>query len=301
MGSAPTSPTWRWTCWLADLGAVASPGVRPDVASWSSSQRCSFNWSRDARGVLDQVCDRGARHPAPIVRRYRDTDRDAVVRCFFDTLLLGEPLPHGLANASGYARLCLGWFLDHEPTAANVAVDPRTDRVVGYALLATDGAAARRWARRQCLGFAVTTAPRLVSPGWSRSRAFYAARARDVLGNRTRHGYRVGGALARLVVGRAYLDGALVRRLLLAVDQTCLEHGLAGFATEIDVRGDARPPWVRLGFELVAETRNRTVSDRLGTAVVRFTAVRRLGDQRGSTSRTASGTWEISSRPVSPR
>ncbi|MEZ5215433.1 MAG: hypothetical protein R2705_16585 [Ilumatobacteraceae bacterium] len=251
--------------------------------------------------MLDQVCDRGARHPSPIVRRYRDTDREAVVRCFLDTLLLGEPLPHGLANASGYATLCLGWFLDHEPHAAHVAVDPGTGRVVGYALLATDGAAARRWARRQCLRFAVTTAPRLMSPGWSRSRAFYAARARDVLGNRTRRRRGVGGARARLGLGREHLDGALIRRMLHAVDQTCLEHGLAGFSTEIDARRDVRPPWVRLGFELVDETSNRTLSDRLGTAVDRFTAVRRLGDQRGSTSRTASGTWEMSSRPVSPR
>jgi len=77
--------------------------------------------------------------PAVHVRPYRPSDRPAVRRICVETGYLGDPVQWQWRDERSFADLFCGWYTDHAPQTAWVAV--RAGRVVGYLLGCADSTA----------------------------------------------------------------------------------------------------------------------------------------------------------------
>ncbi len=204
-------------------------------------------------------------------------DHDAVRAIFRSTLLLGRELPFSLPDLDRYESLCLDWYLG--PGREDAAVVESDDgRVVGYALVCTDGAGHARWMRRRAARFAFTL---LVGFAGGRYRGgaarFYRCRLRDGVTM-----WRSGPAApmpahAHVNVDRGWRDGGPRRLLTDHIDDRVRRAGLPGWYGEINAMAGHRSRALeRMGGRIGHREPNHTLSACLGQPVERLTLIRSL-------------------------
>jgi hypothetical protein len=210
-----------------------------------------------------------------IIRPLASGDDAAVGAIFEATLALGRPLGFACPDLDAYRDLCLAWYLG--PGRSDAVVAETNEGVVGYPLVATDGAAHARWARRAALGWAARTVPALVAGRYPPSaERFYRLRLRDgwasALGPpppcpahlhvNLLHGHRGGRA------GRWLIDAAEDRLRAAGLDRY---HGEIN--TPVGRRAAALE---RHGARVVHRQVNHTLSWLEGRPVERLRVVRRV-------------------------
>jgi ribosomal protein S18 acetylase RimI-like enzyme len=99
----------------------------------------------------------------PVVRDYRDDDRDAVRQVCFETGYMGQPIAWQYADRPSFAHLFCDWYLDRYPRFASVV--ELDGAVVGYRLGCPDvddpslAAHERAYATRHVLGRGLIVRP----------------------------------------------------------------------------------------------------------------------------------------------
>lgn len=210
------------------------------------------------------------------VRPLRDTDDAAVREIFWSTLSLGQPVA-GIAALDAYADLCLDWYLG--PDRASAAVLDVDGEVGGYVLVGTKPEQHRRWTRRRALSFGGRTCLQLLggrhAPPASR---FLWLRLRD--GWELRRAPAPAPAHAHMNLVRGVRTGSAAVLLRDHVDDVARRAGSPAWYGEINAPAGRRETALRrLGFDVVAQAPNRTLSWLTGTPVERLTVVREVADR----------------------
>jgi NTE family protein len=200
---------------------------------------------------------------------------------FRSTLLLGRELPFSLPDLERYESLCLDWYLG--PGREDAAVVEADDgRVVGYALVCTDGEAHARWMRRRAARFAFTLL-RGFALGRYRGDAgrFYRCRLRDGVAM-----WRSGPdapmpAHVHLNLDHRWRNGGARRLLTDHIDDRVRRAGLPGWYGEINaLAGHRSRALERMGGRIAHRAPNHTLSAFLGQPVERLTLARSLPPAR---------------------
>lgn len=208
------------------------------------------------------------------VRHCQSSDIDEVARIMNDTMLLGRPIPG--AQIDEYVRACLSAYRTTRRGEAVVCL--AADTVVGYALINLDPRDAEHHAISQVRQLAATVLMKWVTGRLSApTRRFYRLRVVDVAAlmcgaRRRRH---VPHAHVNVVSGAR--SGFVARALLHHIDETVRDAGCDTWMGEMNAHAGSRQSALqRLGFTVVARSRNHTLSGFSGGRVERLTVERRV-------------------------
>jgi hypothetical protein len=216
----------------------------------------------------------------PVVRPLRGQDEIELRRLFRETLVMGRPLPFGLADGGRYESLCLDWYLGD--ARDNAAVVDAGGQIVGFALVCTDQASYRRWIRARAARYALYSVLTLLrtNPRSSISR-FHRRRLRD--------GWVMMRSPAPPFDAHAHIN-VLPHRLatwaglslLHCVDERCRREGLDGWYGEINaLEGKRAGALARVVGPVVHRAPNHTLTWLVGRPVERLTVARTLSSPGG--------------------
>ena len=212
--------------------------------------------------------------PSLEVRHCQSSDIDEIARIMNDTMLLGQPIPG--AHIDEYVNACLSGY---RTTGRGEAVVCRAgDAVVGYALISLNPREAEHHAIRQARQLAASVLLKWVTGRLSApTRRFYRLRTRDVVAlmRGGRHRRHVPHAHVNVVSGAR--SGLVARALLDHIDETVRDAGHDMWMGEMNAHAGSRESALqRLGFTVVARSRNHTLSGFSGRRVDRLTVQRRV-------------------------
>lgn len=211
------------------------------------------------------------------LREVRKGDWGQIASIFWNTFVLGSPIPFQVSQRRAYEDLVLGWYRDHPQLSRVVAVE---GRVVGYVLVCTDQRPFEREQRRAGLRYVRQVGRALADPRMSRSeRRFVFYRLVDGYEAWRDEDPKAVGAHAHFNVAGGYRSGLLVRDFVEHIDQVCREAGLTHWTGQINAREGRRLGLLlRHGFHVETRTPNRTLSWLTGSRVERLTVVREIGE-----------------------
>lgn len=205
--------------------------------------------------------------------------RLAVEDLFRATMLAGEPMPFFLHGLDHYTHFALDWYFSALGGHVLVALDD--DRVVGYALVATNPNGYARHLRRALAALAARLSTNLILGRINAdSRAFYRNRIGDswrIWLDRRRIDVRDEPHIHMNVVTNAR-QGTTAAALIDAVDTVVRAAGHNSWVGEVNaVAGRRRRALERVVGTILDERHNVTASRILGTPIVRYTVRRSLG------------------------
>jgi hypothetical protein len=213
----------------------------------------------------------------------------AVIRkVFWETIVMGRPLPFDLRDADRYERLALDWYLHHEPESARIAtVD---GRIAGYVLVCTDQVAFDRWMRKEAARYTAAVVAGLFRgryPG--PSGRFYRLRLADGWDAWRGANAAPTDAHAHLNLSTGFRSGLIIRSLIEHVEAVCLSGGITEWTGQMNALPGRRVRVLEAyGFRVVDARLNRTLTWLCGERVLRLTLHRRVGR------------LERSHRPIAP-
>jgi len=215
---------------------------------------------------------------APAIRDGRP-HRLAVEELFRATMLAGDPMPFFLHGLDHYTHFALDWYFSALGGHVLVALD--NDRVVGYALVATDPNGYARHLRRALAALAARLSAHFVLGRINaESRAFYRDRIGDswrIWRDRRRIDVHDEPHVHMNVVANAR-RGTTAAALIDAVDATVRAAGHDSWVGEVNAEaGRRRRALERVVGTILDERHNVTASRILGTPIVRYTVRRSLG------------------------
>jgi hypothetical protein len=198
-----------------------------------------------------------------------------VTSIFWDTFVLGSPIPFRIGCRDVYEQLALSWYQEH-PEQSRVAVID--GKVVGYVLVCTDQAAFEAAQYRNGLNYLRHVLPRLIGPISRLERKFILTRLLDGFEAWRDEDPMAVGAHAHFNLKRGFRSGRVVRGYVEHIDVMCADAGLTHWTGQINAKDGRR---VRLleeyGFNLASTTPNRTLSWLARSEVRRVTVVREAG------------------------
>jgi len=212
--------------------------------------------------------------------------RAAIETIFRSTMAGGSPMPFFLDGIDDYTRFCLEWYFTAAGGHTIAVLDG--ERVVGYALVATDPAAYERHLKRAFASLVVRVSLRLMSGRLNApSRRFFRDRARDSwLIWQDRHRIDVADeAHAHMNVAADVRHGTVAAELRAAIDRTVATSGHVSWIGEVNGDfGRRRRALERIVGDVLDERPNITASRMLGHRVVRYTVRRPLTRSREFTA-----------------
>lgn len=206
-------------------------------------------------------------------------DMDRVAALFWDTFVLGDPVPFPIGFREEYEELVLGWYRANPGPSALAWSDGRP---VGYVLACLDQPSFERWQVRRGWAYASTVIrSRLGGRMTPQERRFFRLRLVDGFEAWRDEDPAATGAHAHFNVARGARSGLLVRELVEHIDGACAGAGLTHWTGQINAREGTREEVLqRYGFVIHSRAPNRTLSWLAGEPVRRLTVVRRVGDLR---------------------
>lgn len=202
--------------------------------------------------------------------------KDEVRALFWESILIGHPLPFDLTCARQYEALCLDWYLTKGSKHGVVATVG--ERVVGYCLFCADS---KSFARSQALRTSILIGSVLVAMLTFRlnleSFRFYRYRFLDslaIIRNRRKLPRDV-RMHAHMNIDRAFHSGSVALRLRSHADAMCSDNHVPAYFGEINSVGGGRVVGLtRVAGDIVNNTQNRTFSWLTGEDVHRLTLIR---------------------------
>ena len=212
------------------------------------------------------------------LRPYRPEHRAAVAHLFWDTFLLGRPLPFALAGADAYEELALGYFLG--PGADGAAVLVNGDDVAGYVLATADLDGLDAFVRRASVSYLGAVAAAAVRMRLDRRSArFHWLRTVDGLAMLRRSPPPPLPVVAHVNIARGNRFFPAGRIMTDHIDGVCRREGAPGWYGEINAPVGRRSLALRwLGGEIGHRAPNRTFSWLAETPVERLTVIRLLDE-----------------------
>lgn len=213
---------------------------------------------------------------AKVLRAITDGDWPHIATLFWDTFVLGAPVPFEVRNKPLYEDLVLGWYRSHPGDSRVVVAD---GAVVGYVLVCTEQRPFERQQQRAGLHYLERVLPRLLGSSISGDeRRFLAYRLLDGYEAWRDEDPKAVGAHAHFNVARGHRSGLLVRDFVEHIDEMCLGAGLTHWTGQINARKGRRLGLLlSYGFHVDSRTPNRTLTWLTGSRVERLTVVRRVG------------------------
>lgn len=210
-----------------------------------------------------------------LLRPLRAGDWESVSRIFWDTFVLGDPVPFRLGLREAYSNLALGWFRANPESSRVVDVG---GRIAGYVLVCTDHASFSSAQRRAALDYLSIAVPALFGRTTRLERKFVLYRLIDGFEAWRDEDPMAVGAHAHFNLARGYRSGLAVKRFVEHIDAVCSEAGFTHWTGQMNARDGQRIGLLRrYGFTVHSRTRNRTLSWLARAEVDRLTVVRQIG------------------------
>lgn len=212
----------------------------------------------------------------PSLRQITGPDWDQVARVFWDTFVLGSPVPFDVNCREAYEELVLGWYREHPEESRVVVAD---GHAVGYVLVCTDQRRFEREQRRVARRYLKQVLPRIMSARMSvEERRFLLYRLVDGYEAWRDEDPKAVGAHAHFNVASGYRSGLVVKDLVGHIDTVCRTAGLTHWTGQMNARDGRRLGLLqRYGFHIDSRVRNRTLTWLSGSRVERLTVVRAVG------------------------
>ncbi len=194
---------------------------------------------------------------------------------FWETFVLGSPIPFRIGCRDVYEQLVLSWYQERSDQSRVAVVD---GEVVGYVLVCTDQAAFEAAQYRNGLSYLRQVVPRLIDPISRLERKFILTRLLDGFEAWRDEDPMAVGAHAHFNLKRGFRSGHVVRDYVEHIDLMCADAGLTHWTGQINARAGRRARVLEeYGFKLASATPNRTLSWLARSEVQRITVIREAG------------------------